>query len=156
MTEFVGTATVQRKKYSMLPLLVFLFVVCWGMLTTLVVLQDRRIEAQTDLIHLLFQENHRLNAIAGGGKSHAVAENKTKSQSSAHSQVPSPQVGLAQSPSAQVSASPKASEIPSSQEKKQAKTKADRAHHQAGRRSPFQPPKEMTDPYDMRRTVFSI
>jgi hypothetical protein len=154
MTEFVSSATVRRKKHSMLPLLVFLFVVCWGMLTTLVVLEERRIGAQTDLIHLLFQENHRLNVIAGAGKSHAIAENKTKSQSSA--QVPSPQVGKAQSPSAQVAASPKTSEIPSSQEKKQAKTKADRTHHQTGRRSPFQPPKEVTDPYDMRRTVFSI
>lgn len=156
MTGMVGTATVRRRKHSMLPLLLFLFVLSYGLLTTLLVLQDHRIDAQNDLIHLLFKVNRQLTVIASARKTHVPPQSKPGSQTNAHVQIPSSQVGKTASAQVSASATPKAAEIPLSQEKKLSKSKPGRTHHQGGRRSPFQPPHEITDPSDMRRALFSI
>lgn len=153
MNQRVTVATKPVRKYTMLPVFVFLFVVSYGLLTMLVVLQDRTIDAQADLIHLLFKESRRLNVIAAHQpvivRQHA-AKNDERPQSPA-AQAPGIQV-----PSTQVQQDQKASEIPSSQEKRQASAKPGKNQHKAGRRSPFRPPAEVTDPSDMRRTLVSI
>ena len=140
----------------MLPLLVFLFVISYGLLTTLVVFQDRTIDAQTDLIHLLFKESRRLNVIAAAQKNQVLAGKQPGSQGSTHTQNPSSQVPKTQTPSSQVPTSQNAAQIPSSQEKQQASAKSGRNQHKAGKRTPFRPPAEVSDPSDMRRTLFSI
>jgi hypothetical protein len=156
MNHSVSTTAGRKRKQTMLPLLVFLFVVSYGLLTTLVVFQDRTIDAQTDLIHLLFKESRRLNVIAAAQKNQVLVEKQRGSQGSAHTQIPSSQVPKIQVPSSQVPTSQNATQIPSSQEKRQGSAKPGRNQHKAGRRSPFRPPAEVTDPSDMRRTLFSI
>lgn len=139
----------------MLPLLVFLFVISYGLLTMLVVFQDRTIDAQTDLIHLLFKESRHLNGIAVAQRNQ-VPLGKHGSQTNARPQLPSSQVPKIPAPSSQVPMSQNATQIPSSQEKRQSTAKTGKNQHKADRRSPFRPPAEMTDPSDMRRTLFSI
>jgi hypothetical protein len=156
MNHSVSTTVGRKRKQTMLPLFVFLFVVSYGLLITLVVFQDRTIDAQTDLIHLLFKETRRLNVIAAAQKNQVLVEKQRGSQGSAHTRIPSSQVPKIQVPSSQVPMSQNATQIPSSQEKRQANTKSGRNQQKAGRRSPFRPPAEVTDPSDMRRTLFSI
>jgi hypothetical protein len=156
MNHMVSTGVGRERKRTTLPLFVFFFVISYGLLTILVVLQDRTIDAQTDLIHLLFKESRRLNVIAVAQKNQLLAGKQRGAQGNAHTQIPSSQVPKIQAPSSQVPMSPNATQIPSSQEKRQASAKPGRNQHKAGRRSPFRPPAEVTDPSDMRRTLFSI
>jgi len=157
MNSTVSVTAGQQRKSNWLPLLVFLFVVCYGLLAMLVVLQDRTIDAQADLIHLLFKAS-RLNLtsaqrVQAPAKPHASA-------GPAHPQVPSSQhsvdPGVSATPSTEVPLNKNATQVPSSQKKSQSSSKADRSQRNAGKRSPFRPPAEMTDPSDMRRTLFSI
>lgn len=141
------------RKFMFLPLLVFLFVLSYGLLTILVVLQDRTIDAQSGLIHLLFQESRRLNTMAVQPHQTSGVKNSPKQESKA-AQVPLPQVPRIQVPSTQVQKSQNASAVPSSQEK--AGASPGKGQHKARRRAPSQPPVETTDPSDMRRTLFSI
>jgi len=155
MNHNVSTAVGRKPKRLILPLLVFLFVTSYGLLTMLVVLQDRTIDAQSDLIHLLFKEGRRLNVIAAAQKNQISIAKQRGSQSS-RAQLPSSQVPKIQAPSSQVPMTQSATQIPSSQEKRQATAKAGKNQHRTARRNPFRPPAEMTDPSDMRRTLFSI
>jgi hypothetical protein len=156
MNHTVNTAVGRNRKRTMLPLLVFLFVISYGLLTMLVVLQDRTIDAQSDLIHLLFKESRRLHVVAAAQKNQISVAKQRGSQNNSHTQLPSSQVPKIQAPSSQVPMSQSATQIPSSQEKRPATAKAGKNQHKADRRSPFRPPAEMTDPSDMRRTLFSI
>src|SRR5579864_9427675 len=131
------------RKFMFLPLLVFLFVLSYGLLTILVVLQDRTIDAQSGLIHLLFQESRRLNTMAVQPHQTSGVKNSPNQESKA-----------AQVPLTQVQKSQNASAVPSSQEK--AGASPGKGQHKARRRAPSQPPVETTDPSDMRRTLFSI
>ena len=137
----------------MLPVFVFLFLVSYGLLTMLVVLEDQTIDTQADLIHLLFKESRRWTAIVAhqpfAARQHEAKDNQ-------RTQAPPAAVPRIQVPSTQVQQDHKASEIPSSQEKRQANEKPGKNRHKAGRRSPFRAPDEVTDPSDMRRTLVSI
>lgn len=154
MDHTVSGVTVRRHKHAGWPLLVFLLVISYGLLTTVVVLQDRTIDAQADLIHLLFKAVRPLN-VKAPQKNQLLADKQPASKRS-YNQLPSSQVPRIQAPSTQVPLDQHASQIPSSQEKPQVSAKPGRNRHKAGRRSPFRPPAEVTDPSDMRRTVFSI
>jgi hypothetical protein len=55
----------QKPKHTMLPVLVVLFLVSYGLMTMLVVEQGRTIETQRSLIHELFQDSAELSAIRG-------------------------------------------------------------------------------------------
>ncbi|HEV2697203.1 MAG TPA: hypothetical protein VGU90_04355 [Terriglobales bacterium] len=148
------TAIRRRRTWNLLPLLVFSLVVSYGLLATLLVLQDRTIDAQADLIHLAIKESRRLSVIA---TEQSNLRSNLKHQAHSSNAAPlAPSSADSKSPSTQVPFSNRASEIPSSQEKRPANTKPGRAPHKF-KRSPFsRPPAEMTDPSDMRRTLFSI
>lgn len=151
MNLTVGKAGPERK-HTFLPLLVFLFVVSYGLLTMLVVLQDRTIDAQSDLIHLLFKESHRLKMIVA--QNHPAVADKIYQKQADGTRVPSRQAPKVQVPSTQVPEKQNASPVPSSQEK--ASTKPGKNQHKAGKKFSTLPPAETTDPSDMRRTLFSI
>jgi hypothetical protein len=153
MNQTVSVATKPGRKHTMLPVFVFLCVVSYGLLTMLVVLQERTIDAQADLIHLLFKESRRLNAI---GAHQPIVARQHQAKNDERAQTPAAQVPRIQVPSTQVQQDQKASQIPSSQEKRQASAKPGKNQHKAGRRSPFRPPAEVTDASDMRRTLVSI
>jgi hypothetical protein len=157
MNSTVSVTGARQRKSNWLPLLVFLFVVSCGLLTTLVIFQDRIIDAQADLIHLLFKEG-RLKAISASAKQQAPPKQHA-TQSAVNSQASSSQHSAGpnnEAPSAQARLNQKVAQVPSSQKKPQAGARPDRNQHNSGKRSPFRPPAEMTDPSDMRRTLFSI
>jgi Tfp pilus assembly protein PilN len=143
------TSAFRRHKGKMLPVFVFLFAVCFGLLTILVVMQDRTIDVQSDLIHLLTKEARRLSTVAATQQQFPATKNSTRSGSCV--QVPSSQASSVETPQV---LSKHASEIPSSQEKRE--TKPGRRQHSFSKRSPFRPPSELTDPSDMRRSLVSI
>jgi len=157
----------------MLPLLVVLFLISYVLLTTLVVLQNRTIDSQRGLIHLLFKDNLHLSAMkAGWYGNQAARSNQTTAQGSMFSdnpttqlqakqapstQVQSNQVQSKQTPSNQVSATQTPSaQVPVIQATPQASAKSGRNSRKAQKALPAFPPAEMTDPSDMRRVSISI
>ncbi|HEY1262456.1 MAG TPA: hypothetical protein VGF06_02975 [Terriglobales bacterium] len=121
------TAT-PTKKHSMLPFLVVLFVVSYGLLALLVVEQDRTISAQSGLIHQLLGDSVQLSAIKGQLQRQAQSKAKTHIQ--------------AKDPSSQVA--------PQVEARKQ---KAERLQRQA---PPLKPPTDASDAADERRDLITI
>ena len=120
------TLTAKRKKRTMLPVLVVLFLISYGLLAMLVVEQDRTITAQRSLIQQLFSDSMELTALKGkligqhGNGKHAPG---------------------AQGPSSQ--AKP--------QDKVEGKSKV-----RASKPAPMHPPKDASDTIDVRRSMHTI
>ena len=171
MSQTVVNSDGRRSGKTLLPVLSVLFLIAWGMVTVLIVLQDRMIDAQRDLIHVLFKDNVRQvamkSAASQNGKS--AAQNKPGSKrSNSHNAVqqeegqnsvaqdPSANIPSAQAPLSQVPLSEDAlSRPPSSQVKPKSGDKSGRNSRKM--RSPFsRPPAEITDPSDQRRVSISI
>ncbi len=142
----------------MLPLLVALFLISYILLTTLVVLQNRTIDSQRGLIHLLFKDNLHLSAMkAGLRKNELTRLNQTSASASVPKQTPSAQIPSNQIPSNQVSATQTPSvQVPVIQARPQASAKSGRNSRKAQKTAPALPPAEATDPSDMRRVSISI
>jgi len=79
-----------KKKHSMLPLLVVLFVISYSLMTLLVVEQGRTIENQRSLIRSLFSDSSELSHMKGDAirKQHAAAQ--AQAEAKPHSQVQTP------------------------------------------------------------------
>lgn len=172
MNQTVSSAGGRRSRKSLLPLLSVLFLIAWAMVTMLIVLQDRMIDAQRDLIHVLFKDNVREVSMKSASRQNgrSTAQNKGGAKrSGAHSaahqdqedqnavaQVPSANIPSTQAPLSQVPLSQDAvSQPPSSQVKPKSGDKAGRNSRKM--RSPFsRPPAEITDPSDQRRVSISI
>jgi hypothetical protein len=126
----------QKPRNTMLPLLVVLFVVSYGLLALLVVEQGRTIDSQRYLIHELFQDTARL-----------TASKKAK---------PRQHAGATTQPQAQE----RSQKTPSTQEKIQEDTASQqKTEHKAGKvRKPLleKPPKGDFDSGDERRSRYSI
>jgi hypothetical protein len=77
----------------MLPILVFLFFVCWGLMSILIVEQGRTIESQRTLIQSLFQDSSQLSHLKGQvfQKQYAEAQAQAKAKAHSPSQAPSAQ-----------------------------------------------------------------
>jgi hypothetical protein len=155
-------AVMKRRKLTALPLLIVLFVISYCLLTRLVIEQDKTIDSQRSLIHLLFKDNVSLTArhkhAASLSQSDIAREfpdmHKTAPNGKAN-QAPSDQVQLDQFPSSQVySKQAQAGQVPPSNATSQANTKADRKARKALK--PPTPPVQLTDPSDMRRVTVSI
>jgi hypothetical protein len=147
----------------MLPLLVVLFLISYVLLTTLVVLQDRTIDSQRGLIHLLFKDNLQLVATKIGlHKNPMPRANQNSAQCSVpiktpSAQVQSTQVPAVQTPSVQVPATQTPStQVPVIQAKPEASAKAGQKSRKSQKALPSRPPVEVTDPSDMRRVSISI
>src|SRR2546430_11957043 len=61
-----------KPKHSMLPLLVVLFLISYGLLATLVVEQNRTISAQRSLLHQMFGDSMQLAAMKKAATQHAI------------------------------------------------------------------------------------
>jgi cytoskeletal protein RodZ len=92
-----------KKRWSLLPLLVVLFLVSYGLMTLLIVEQGHTIQSQRDLIIDLFHDSATLTAMQGRivhdnqtaqaeAKKHAQA-NQTPSTQAQSNQTPSTQAG---------------------------------------------------------------
>jgi hypothetical protein len=172
MNQTVSSAGGRSSRKTLLPLLSVLFLIAWAMVTMLIVLQDRMIDAQRDLIHVLFKDNVRevsmKSASRQNGKNtaqnkgsakrcgaHGAAQQDQEDQNSV-AQVPSAKIPSTQAPLSQVPFSQDAvSQPPSSQVKPKSGDKSGRNSRKM--RSPFsRPPAEITDPSDQRRVSISI
>ena len=152
----------------MLPLLVLLFLISYVLLTTLVVLQDRTIDSQRSLIHLLFKDNLRLVATKMGlhriqatRSNQSTAEGSVPAQTQSFqvpsAQIPSTRIPLTQVPATQTpSAQVPVTDVPLNQAKPQASAKSGRNSRKTQKALPVRPPVEVTDPSDMRRVSISI
>jgi len=158
MNEMVA-AVAGRRPRTLVPLLATVFIVAWALLTVLVVLQDRMIDAQAALIQTFFNQSvSRARPAHLNGK--AVAKSPEKQAHGAlksHVAVPAPVPSERSSSTvSQMPLSESASATsPSSQVKTKAADKSGRSTRKA--RSPFSPPPaEITDPSDQRRVLNSI
>lgn len=153
MDAFANAATKRKRKLTALPLLVVLFVISYVLLTKLVIEQDRTIDSQRSMIHMLFKDNTYLSRLHKN-----AAAKKAKSQDSQLQ---------AQDPASQNPASERASnqesnsqvpltQVPSNKVGPQANAKAGRRTRKAEKAIPASPPPELTDPSDQRRVSFSI
>ena len=61
-----------KPKHSMLPVLVVLFLISYGLLATLVVEQNRTITAQRTLLHQMFGDSMQLAAMKKAATQHAI------------------------------------------------------------------------------------
>jgi len=151
MNVTVSTAVRGKRKRGLLPLLIVLFLISYTLLTTLVVRQDRAIDAQRTLIHLLFKDSLHLTALKAELRKHQAITVQAAANS-IHSQTPSSQTQSSQLPLIQVPSA----QAPSNTTKAQASTKTGRKSRKAQKQAPTRPPAELTDPSDMRRVTFSI
>jgi len=171
METILIPAVRSRSRQTMLPLLVVLFLISYVLLTTLVVLQNRTIDAQRGLIHLLFKDNLHLSARVGLRGNQVARTSQTTASATATSHNPSTQIRTTQTPStqAQPNQAPKQTpsnqvsatqtpsvQVPVIQATPQASAKSGRGSRKAQKALPAFPPAEVTDPSDMRRVSVSI
>jgi hypothetical protein len=176
--NIAGNAAVTgRRKRSLLPLLVVLFLISYGLLVKLVWEQDRAIDSQSTLIHLLYKDSLHLSALRKAERQQSQANSRASiSNSRGHSpsaKLPVIQVPPAKSESTQVAPEKVPSEKVSSEQvpsiqapltqapltqvpsgKNSAKT--GRKSGKAQKPAPNRPPAELTDPSDLRRVPFVI
>ena len=127
-TLFSPPATLPKPKHSMLPVLVVLFVLSYGLMTLLIVEQGKTIQSQRILIHELIGDTHELAAIKGKEiRDQALsrqAQPKTQDRNTA-------------------------AHAPAEKPKPSAGNKAQRP-------APVKPPKPASDMVDVRRNLLSI
>ena len=123
-----------KRKHSMLPVLVVLFVICYSLMTLLIVEQARTIESQRSLIHSLFADSSELSHL----KSQAIQKQRAAAQAQAEAQTHS-----------QV-------QTPSTQDKTRDQGKTDRNADKVRKEAPPKLPKDGFSLEDVRRVVISI
>ena len=97
-TTIIPAVPASPKKHNLLPVLVVLFLISYGLMTLLIVEQGRTIESQRVLIHELFHDSQELAAM----KSRTLPEGVADANRSAQTQTPSNQVASNQVASNQV------------------------------------------------------
>ncbi|HXY02670.1 MAG TPA: hypothetical protein VEI49_03790 [Terriglobales bacterium] len=123
-----------KRKHSMLPVLVVLFVISYSLMTMLIIEQGRTIDSQRALIQSLFNDSSELSHLKGQVFQKQRAAAQAQAEANAHSQA----------------------QTPSTQDKTRNHTKAD---SKAGKiRNPELPrsPKYDFNLEDVRRVVLSI
>ncbi len=128
-----------RKKHSLLPTLVVLFLVSYGLLATLVVEQARTIDSQRSLVLTLFGDSGQLTALKGKLLQQQRAKSGTsKTQPEAQTQNPAAPQDHAQAAN------------PHKHSNKDATTARMR------KPAPEKPPSASADSGDVRRTLLAI
>jgi hypothetical protein len=126
-----------KRKYSLLPVLIVLFLVSYGLMALLAVEQDRTIASQRALITSLFSDSTELNSLKG----------KIISKKNAQAQAGASTRSQAQTPSTQ---NPSAQDTPGGN--------AQNSHNAAKLRKPVprKPPLGIADIVDGRRILKTI
>jgi hypothetical protein len=130
-TTVIPAVPVRVKKHNMLPVLVVLFLISYGLMTMLIIEQGRTIESQRALIHELYHDSAELAAVrsrtlqdsavvdaqpqvAMQAQAAQIPSSQTPSKQARtpstqaqapNTRTPSTQIPLAQTPSAQVQSS---------------------------------------------------
>ena len=142
MTTLFGTPEIRpKRKYSLLPLLVVVFLLSYGLMTLLIVAQSNTIESQRSTIQQLVQSGNEMSAL----------KNKQVQQQAQAAEVPSATT-QAQADVANVSPVP----APSTQAVPSEKTSKAHSGAKAQRPLPEKPPTPTSDIADERRSLMSI
>jgi cytoskeletal protein RodZ len=138
-----------KRKHTLLPVLIVLFLISYGLMCMLAVEQDRTIASQRWLIRSLLSDSSELSSIKGKmvQKQYADAQAQAKAGSRSQAQTPLTQSPLTQVPMTQ---------NPMTQDKAGA---AAQSSHNAGKTRKTMPPKPplgISDIVDGRRIVKTI
>lgn len=158
-TTVIPAVPAKPKKHNMLPVLVVLFLISYGLMTMLIVEQGRTIESQRALIHELYHDSAELAAVKGRtlqenavvDTQHAPTAQLPSTQAQAPTtHTPSTQIPSAQTPSTQVQSSktPSAQVAPHSRVKDRA-AKMPEPQFQA----PSRPSADLADERRALRTI---
>jgi len=92
-----------KRKYSLLPVLIVLFLISYGLMCLLAVEQDRTIAAQRSLIKSLVSDSTELSSLKGKliQKQYAQAQTQAKAGTGSRGQTPSSQGPASQAPMTQ-------------------------------------------------------
>jgi hypothetical protein len=138
-----------KRKHTMLPILIVLFLVSYGLMSLLTVEQDRTISAQRALIRSLLGDSSELTSLKGKlmQKQYADAQAQAKAGSRSQAQNPSTQIPSAQDPLTQV---------PMTQDKPGSNAQSSHNAGKLKRQMPPKPPLGISDIVDGRRIVKTI
>lgn len=125
---------VAKPKRSLLPVLVVLFLVSYGLMALLVVEQGRTIDNQRSLIQSLFDDSNQLFQLKGKAVQKQRAEAQAQAEAKTHSQA----------------------RTPSTQETPRDNAKSNHSTGKLRKPLPQKPPVGTTDNADVRRTVLII
>jgi hypothetical protein len=128
----------QKPKHTLLPVLVVLFLVSYGLMTMLVVEQGRTIDTQRNLIRELFRDTNALNSM----RTHDIQHGQVGATPRTQAHAP-----LSQAPSIQTD--PNQTHSGSAQERAGSKRNSQKFQRQA----PQHPPKMTSDEADERRAT---
>jgi hypothetical protein len=140
------------KKHGWLPLLTVLFLISYGLMTTLIVEQGRTIESQRTLIRDLFRDNTELSTLRTRAQQQQFAQ-----MPAGTTQLPSAKVRVNETPSAQIpsaqipSAQAPNSQAPSSQAGPQGRVPNSAATQKRQFRMPSKPQPDLVD--DVRTLI---
>jgi len=90
-----------KRQYTLLPVLVVLFLISYGLMSLLVVEQDRTISSQRTLITSLFSDSTELSALKGKLFQKQRAAAQAQAEAGTRSQAPSNRTPSAQVPMTQ-------------------------------------------------------
>ena len=133
-----------RRKHSLLPILIVLFLVSYGLMALLAVEQDRTIASQRALITSLFSDSTELSSLKSKGVTKQNAQAKTQAEAKERSQ--------AQTPSTQESLN----KPPLTQDPPGGNTQSSHSASKLRKQIPRKPPIGIADTVDGRRIMKSI
>jgi len=90
LSNTLGDEVVSKPRHTLLPVLTVLFLISYGLLTTLVVEQSRTIDSQRGLIRDLFQDSAQLSTLKGKAVQKQNAETQAEAQAKSHSETKAP------------------------------------------------------------------
>jgi hypothetical protein len=140
-TTVIPAVPVQPKKHNMLPVLVVLFLISYGLMTMLIIEQGRTIESQRALIHELYHDSAELAAV----RSRTLQENAVvDTQNALTAQAPSSVTPSRQTPSTQIPSNQ--AQTPSTQAQQVPSTHAPSAQVQSSKIPSTQAPSTQVAP----------
>ena len=128
----VHANVIPKPKQSMLPILIVLFLISYGLMAMLVVEQGRTIDSQRFLIKELFRDSSELT----GMKSSAIQKQRAQAQAEANAN--------------------SQAKAPASQATPRDNAKSSRNPGKLRRPAPLRPPRNTSDVADERRALFYI
>ncbi len=133
-----------KRKHTLLPVLIVLFLISYGLMCTLAVEQDRTIASQRWLIRSLLSDSSELSSIKGKMVQKKYADAQAQAKAGPRSQAQTP---LSQAPMTQV---------PMTQDKAGATAQSSHNAGKTRKTMPPKPPLGISDIVDGRRIVKTI
>jgi hypothetical protein len=130
----VQANVIPKPKQSLLPILIVLFLISYGLMATLVVEQGRTIDSQRFLIKALFRDSTELTGMKGSVIQKQRAQAQAQAEANANSQA----------------------KAPASQATPGDNAKSSRSPGKLRRPAPLRPPRNTSDVADERRALFYI